>query len=50
MSYFCYQDILTNIVFGAFEDLKFRISEESDQNRAGQSQDNFNFGPSFLKF
>ena len=49
------------------QDLKFKISEGSDQNRscpesaqmavsaklrqlAGQTQDNFNFGPSLLKF
>ena len=49
------------------EDLKFKISEGSDQNwcfpdcaqlvvsaklrqLAGQAQDNFNFGPSLLKF
>jgi hypothetical protein len=32
MSYFCYQDILTNTVSGVFEDLKFKISEGSDQN------------------
>ena len=32
MSYFCYQDILTNLVSGVFEDLKFQISEGSDQN------------------
>ena len=49
------------------EDLAFKISEGSDQNRscpesallavsaklrqlAGQTQDNFNFGPSLLKF
>ena len=28
----CYQDILTNTVSGVFEDLKFKISEGSDQN------------------
>ena len=32
MSYFCYQDILTNAVSGVFEDPKFRISEGSDKN------------------
>ena len=46
-------------VYGVFEDLKFKISEGSDQNLAvsvklrqptGQTQDNFNFGPSLLKF
>ena len=30
MSYFYYQDILTNAVFGVFEDLKFKISEGSN--------------------
>ena len=45
-------------VSGVFEDLKKKISEGSDQNlscpdfaqlavSAGQSQDNFNFGPTF---
>ena len=29
---FRYQDILTNTVSGVFEDLKFKISEGSDQN------------------
>ena len=50
---FCYQDILTNTVSGVFEDLKFKISEGSDQNLrqpTGQTQDNFNFGLSLLKF
>ena len=54
-------------VFGVVEDLKFKISEGSDQNwcfpdcaqlavsaklrqLTGQTQDNFNFGPSLLKF
>ena len=54
-------------VSGVVEDLKFKISEGSDQNwcfpdiaqlavsaklrqLAGQSQDNFNFSPSLLKF
>ena len=54
-------------VSGLFEDLKFKISEGSDQNQCfpgsamlavsaklrqqtGQSQDNFNSGPSLLKF
>ena len=32
MSYFCYQDILTNTVSGVFEDLKFKISEGYKQN------------------
>ena len=32
MSYFCYQDILTNTVSGVFEDRKFKISGGSDQN------------------
>ena len=35
------------------EDLTFKISEGSDQNLrqpTGQTQDNFNFGPSLLKF
>ena len=32
MSYFCYQDILTNTVSRVFEDLNFKISEGSDQN------------------
>ena len=42
-------------VSGAFEDLKFKISEGSDQNAklrqlAGQTQDNFNFGLRLLNF
>ena len=32
MSYFYYQDTLTNTVSGVFEDLKFKITEGSDQN------------------
>ena len=32
MSYFCYQDILTNKVSGVFQDLKFKILEDSEQN------------------
>jgi len=39
MSYFCYHDILTNTVSGVFEDLKFKISEGSDQKaEPGQLQ------------
>ena len=55
------------IVSYRLQDLKFKISEGSDQNRscpesaqmavsaklrqlAGQTQDNFNFGQSLLKF
>ena len=30
MSYFCYQDILTNAISGVLEDLKFKISEGLD--------------------
>ena len=67
MSKVWYQGILKATVSGVFEDLKFKISEGSDQNLCcpesaqlavsaklrqptGQSQDNFNFGPSLLKF
>ena len=59
--------MLKATVSGVFEDLKFKISEGSNQNFScpdsvllassaklrqpkGQSQDNFNFGPSLLKF
>ena len=62
-----YQGIVKATVSKVFEDLKFKISEDSDQNwscpesaqlavsaklrqLAGQTQDNFNFGPSLLKF
>ena len=43
--------MLKATVFGVFEDLKFKISEDSAKLRqpTGQSQDNFNFGPSLLK-
>ena len=47
MSKVWYQGILKATVFGVLQDLKFKISEGSDQ---GQSQDNLNFGPSPLKF
>ena len=59
--------VLWRPVSGVFDNLKFKISEGSDQNwscpesaqmavsaklrqLAGQTQDNFNFGLSFLKF
>ena len=62
-----YQDIVKATASWVFEDLKFKISEGSDQNwscpesaqlavsaklrqLAGQTQDNFNFGLSLLKF
>ena len=49
-----YQGIVKATVFGVFEDLKFKISEGSDSAKlrqpTGQTQDNFNFGPSLLKF
>ena len=67
MSKVWYQGILKATVSGVFEDLKFKISEGSDQNGScpdsallavsaklrrptGESQENFNFGPSLLKF
>ena len=56
MSKVWYQSILKATVSGVFEDLKFKISEGLDQieaklrQPAGQSQDNFNFGLSLLKF
>ena len=50
MSYFCYQDILTNKVSGVFEELKFKMSEGSDQtetaNRAEPGQLQFWSEPS----
>ena len=58
MSKVWYQGILKATVSGLFEDLKLKISEGSDKLLAvsaelrqppGQSQDNFIFGPSFLK-
>ena len=62
-----YQGGVKATVYGVVEDLKFKISEGSDQNwcfpdcaqlavsaklrqPTGQTQDNFNFGPSLLKF
>ena len=50
-----YQGIVKATASGVFGDLNFKISELSDQNwsclePARQTQDNFNFGPSLLKF
>ena len=59
-----YQDIVKATVSEVFEDLKFKISEGSDQNLScpesavsaklrqpiGQTQDNSSFDPSLLKF
>ena len=49
---FQYQGGVESTVSGVFEDLKFKISEGQDQLRqpTGQRQENFNFGPSLLKF
>ena len=47
-----YQGIEKATVSGVVEDLKFKISEGSDRLRQliGQTQEDFNFGPSLLKF
>ena len=64
---FRHQGIVKATVSYRLQDLKFKISEGSDQNGScpesaqlavsaklrqppGQTQDNFNFGPSLLKF
>ena len=45
-----YQGILKATVSGVFEDIKFKISEGYKLRQPiGQSQENFNFGPSLLK-
>ena len=45
-----YQGIVKATVSRIFEDLKFKMSDGSDDSAqlAGQIQDNFNFGPSLL--
>ena len=50
-----YPSIVKATVFGVFEDLKFEISEGSAvsaklRQPTGQTQNNFNFGRSLLKF
>ena len=65
MSKFCYQGRLKATVSGVFKDLKFKISEGSDQNlscpdsvllavsvllRQPTGQRPVNFGPSLLKY
>ena len=51
--FFRHQGIVKATPLGVFGDVKLKISELSDQKLrqpARQTQDNFNFGPSRLKF